>query len=82
MLLFSHLHILFGFNTINKHSILYKHLKSTPIIMSNENIEFISKYKYYFKKDNYNNIINNIIDHKVSKIYIDKKMNEIVVTES
>ena len=82
MLLFSHLHILFGFNTINKHSILYKHLKSTPIIMSNENIEFISKYKYYFKKDNYNNIINNIIDHKVSKIYIDKKMNEIVTIDN
>jgi cell division protease FtsH len=50
--------------------------------MSNENIEFINKYKYYFKKDNYNNIINNIIDHKVSKIYIDKKMNEIVTIDN
>ena len=50
--------------------------------MTNENIKFISKYKYYFKKDTYNNIINNVIDHKVSKIYIDKNLNEIVTLDN
>jgi cell division protease FtsH len=50
--------------------------------MSNDNVEFITKYKYYFKKDNYNNVINDIIDHKVSKIYLDKKMNEIITLDN
>jgi cell division protease FtsH len=52
------------------------------MFMSDENVEFITKYKYFFKKDNYNNIINDIIDHKVSKIYVDKKMNEIVTVDN
>jgi hypothetical protein len=50
--------------------------------MSNDNIDFLTKYKYYFKKDNYNNVINDIIDHKVSKIYLDKKMNEIITLDN
>jgi len=82
MLFFSQIHTLFGFNNINTHSILYGDSKTRTILMSNENIDFLTKYKYYFKKDNYNNIINDIIDHKVSKIYLDKKMNEIITLDN
>jgi cell division protease FtsH len=50
--------------------------------MTNENIDFLSKYKYYFKKDNYNNVINDIIEHKVSKVYVDKKLNEVITIDN
>ena len=82
MLFFSQIHTLFGFNNMNTHSILYSDSKTRTVLMSNENIDFLTKYKYYFKKDNYNNVINDIIDHKVSKIYLDKKMNEIITLDN
>lgn len=86
MLFFSQIHVLVGFNNIIKNTVLYggsySGLNTRTMFMSNDNVEFISKYKYYFKKDNYNNIINDIIDHKVSKIYVDKKMNEIVTVDN
>jgi len=81
-MLFSNFHILFGFNNIIKRSISYSSTNTRTMFMVNDNVEFITKYKYYFKKDNYNNIINDIIDHKVSKIYVDKKMNEIVTVDN
>jgi len=81
-MLFSNFHILFGFNNIIKRSISYSSTNTRTMFMVNDNVEFITKYKYFFKKDNYNNIINDIIDHKVSKIYVDKKMNEIVTVDN
>ena len=82
MLFFSQIHVLVGFKNIIKHSISYGGSKTRTVFMSNENIDFLTKYKYYFKKDNYNNVINDIIDHKVSKIYLDKKMNEIITLDN
>uniref|UniRef100_A0A6C0E7T7 AAA+ ATPase domain-containing protein n=1 Tax=viral metagenome TaxID=1070528 RepID=A0A6C0E7T7_9ZZZZ len=86
LLFFSQIHFLIGFKNIIKHSISNLGPQNGPntrsIFMSNDNVEFIVKYKYYFKKDNYNNIINDIIDHKVSKIYLDKKMNEIITLDN
>jgi cell division protease FtsH len=82
MLFFSQFHTLFGFKNIIKNTISYGGPNTRTMFMSNDNVEFITKYKYYFKKDNYNNIINDIIDHKVSKIYVDKKMNEIVTVDN
>uniref|UniRef100_A0A6C0EDW1 AAA+ ATPase domain-containing protein n=1 Tax=viral metagenome TaxID=1070528 RepID=A0A6C0EDW1_9ZZZZ len=82
MLFFSQIHVLVGFKHIIKHSISYSVSKTKTVFMSNENIDFLTKYKYYFKKDNYNNVINDIIDHKVSKIYLDKKMNEIITLDN
>ena len=51
-------------------------------IISDTNSNFLYKYKNYFKSDNYNNLINNIIDHKVSKVYIDKKFNELITVDA
>jgi len=81
-MLFTNFHILFGFNNVHKYSISYSSPNTRTMFMVNDNVEFITKYKYFFKKDNYNNIINDIIDHKVSKIYVDKKMNEIVTVDN
>ena len=51
-------------------------------IIPDANSNFIYKYKNYFKSDNYNNLINNIIEHKVSKVYIDKQFNELITVDS
>ena len=57
MLFFSQIHVLVGLNNIIKHSISYSVSKTRTVFMSNDNIDFLTKYKYYFKKDNYNNVI-------------------------
>jgi cell division protease FtsH len=84
MLLFVQLNIFFGssFTSIQKLNKQHNLYKKISMIDGTDNIAFLSKYKYYFKKDNYNNIINNIIDHKVSKVYLDKKLNEVITIES
>jgi len=51
-------------------------------IIPDANSNFLYKYKNYFKSDNYNNLINNIIEKKVSKVYIDKQFNELITVDS
>ena len=82
ILLFLQVNIFFGssFSPIlisNKQQTIYK-----KVYMGGDNLNFLSKYKYYFKKDNYNDMINNIIDHKVSKVYIDQKINEVITLDN
>ena len=82
ILLFLQANIFFGYSfspilNSNKQCIINKKL-----CMADDNIKFLSKYKFYFKKDNYNDVINNIIDHKVSKVYVDQKLNEVITLDS
>ena len=82
ILLFLQVNIFFGssFSPIlisNKQQTIYK-----KVYMGGDNLNFLSKYKYYFKKDNYNDMINNIIDHKVSKVYVDQKINEVITLDN
>ena len=70
----------YSFKPIQKSIQPFKSYKK--LYMTNENIDFLSKYKYYFKKDNYNNVINDIIEHKVSKVYVDKKLNEVITIDN
>jgi cell division protease FtsH len=41
-------------------------------------LNMINQFKYYFKNDNYNNIITNILDNKISKILVDNNYKQIV----
>ena len=82
ILLFLQANIFFGYSfspilNSNKQCIINKNL-----CMADDNIKFLSKYKFYFKKDNYNDVINNIIDHKVSKVYVDQKLNEVITLDN
>jgi cell division protease FtsH len=45
---------------------------------SYQDIHTISKFKSFFLEDNYNNVMNNIMNHQVSKIYIDSNFKELV----
>ena len=47
-------------------------------IEDNEDLNIIYKFKYYFKNDNYNDIIDNIINNKVSKILVDNNYKQII----
>jgi cell division protease FtsH len=78
ILLFLQANIFFGYSF----SPILNDNKQRNIYMGGDNLNFLSKYKYYFKKDNYNGIINNIIDHKVSKVYIDQKLNEVITLDN
>jgi hypothetical protein len=52
---------------------------------NNENtqdLSLIHKFKGYFFKDNYNQAINDIIDKKVSKIFVDTNYKEIVTIDN
>jgi cell division protease FtsH len=43
-----------------------------------EDLNIIYKFKYYLKSDNYNDIINNIENNKVSKILVDNNYKQII----
>ena len=55
--------------------------KKIFVKMSNDNnidLRIIHKYKYLFNKDNYNNIIQNVMDNKVDKVFINNNYKEII----
>ena len=72
--LFTHIH--------NINSII---LKKNFVKMSNDNnidLGIIHKYKYLFNKDNYNNIIQNVMDNKVDKVFINNNYKEIISVDN
>jgi cell division protease FtsH len=50
--------------------------------MNSVDLPFIRDYKFYFVKDDYNNIIQNINDNKVDRLFIDTKLNQIVTVDN
>lgn len=66
-------------NTINTN-------KNTKLYVENneyyQEIDMLQKFRYYFQKDDYNNVINNLMDNKISKIFIDKNYKEIVTVDN
>ena len=56
--------------------------------MMDENFEryndlnLLHKYKNFFPKENYNDLIQDILNNKISKIYIDKNYNELISVDN
>jgi cell division protease FtsH len=48
---------------------------------SNE-LQFIQKSKFYFIKENYNDVVEDLLNNKLSKIYIDNKYNQLVTVDN
>jgi hypothetical protein len=63
-----------------------KTLKCNTIKLSNNDysneLNIIHKFKYYFQQENYNDIIQNVVDNKISKIFVDKSYKELVAIDS
>jgi cell division protease FtsH len=59
-------------------------VKNTKLHMINnyEDINTIQKFKFFFQKDNYNDVIQNIMNDKISKILIDTNYKEIVTIDN
>ena len=47
-----------------------------------EDVNLIHKFKYYFSKDNYNKVIDDIINKKVSRVYINNDYKELVTIDN
>jgi cell division protease FtsH len=64
------------------------HKKINVKLMDNNNFDFnndlnlLHKYKMFFPKENYNDVIQDILNNKISKIYIDKKYNEMISVDN
>jgi len=61
-------------------------LKNTHLKLSNndylQDLNLLHKYKNYFEKENYNDVINDLIDKKVSKIYVNTDYKQLVSVDN
>ena len=56
--------------------------KTKNIHMNSVDLPFIKDFKFYFVRDDYNNIVQNIIDNKVDKLFVDTNSNQIVTVDN
>jgi cell division protease FtsH len=47
-----------------------------------QDLDLLQKYKFYFPKENYNDVIQDLLNNKISKIYIDNKYNQMVSVDN
>lgn len=66
----------------NKNTINRKHQTKISMIVNDkeylQDLELLQKYKFYFPKENYNDVVQDLLNNKISKIYIDNKYNQMV----
>lgn len=67
-------YILFG----NSYAFLNTNLK----MILNNDYDMIHKYRSFLPKDSYNNIIQNVLDKKIDKIYIDNNYKEMISVDN
>ena len=60
--------------------------KNTHLKLSNndylQDLNLLHKYKNYFEKENYNDVINDLIHNKVSKIYVNTDYKQLVAVDN
>jgi len=75
-----------GFQQItNKNSIARRGGNLRMIINDKDfskELQFIQNYKFYFVKENYNDITEDLLNNKLSKIFIDNKYNQLVTVDN
>lgn len=68
-------------NTINK-----KHQRKISMVVNDkeylQDLDLLQKYKFYFPKENYNDVVQDLLNNKISKIYIDNKYNQMVSVDN
>ena len=47
-----------------------------------QDLDLLQKYKFYFPKENYNNVIQDLLNNKLSKIYVDNKYTQMVTVDN
>ena len=75
-----------GFQQVtNKISIASR--KNTVSMITNDKdfskeLQLIQNYKFYFTKENYNDVMEDLLNNKLSKIFIDNKYNQLVSVDN
>jgi len=71
-----------GFQILKNKASIYKHKSSISMIINEKenlnDLQLIHKYKFYFTKENYNDLMQDLLNNKLSKIFVDKKYNQLV----
>jgi cell division protease FtsH len=71
---------------LNKNKINKKNQRKLSMIVNDkeylQDLDLLQKYKFYFPKENYNDVIQDLLNNKISKIYIDNKYNQMVSVDN
>ena len=85
LILFQLLLIIKGFNSFQ---ISNKRITNKKISMNlntpdfSQDQEILQNSKYYFLKETYNDVLQDLMSNKISKIYVDNKLNELVTIDN
>jgi cell division protease FtsH len=75
-----------GFQQITNKISKYNHKSKISMIINEKDnlneLQLIHKYKFYFTKENYNDVIQDLLNNKLSKIFIDNKYNQLVSVDN
>ena len=73
------------FHFVNKNTI-YNRKNALKMIINEKDfskeLQFIQNYKFYFVKDNYNDVVENLLNNKISQMFIDNKYNQLVTVDN
>jgi cell division protease FtsH len=60
--------------------------RPTKVLLANNDftneLNTIHNFKYYFQNENYNDVIQNLLDNKISKIFVDKTYRDLVTIDN
>ena len=85
LILFQLLLVIKGFDSFQ---IRNKRISDKKISMSlntpdfNKDLEILQNSQFYFLKETYNDVIQDLMSNKISKIYVDNKLNELVTIDN
>jgi len=64
----------------------HKHATTVKMILNEKDfsseLQFIQNSKFYFIKENYNEVIEDLLNNKLSKVFIDNKYNQVVTVDN
>ena len=72
--------------SLNKNTMNREYQRKMNMIVNDkeylQDLDLLQKYKFYFPKENYNDVIQDLLNNKISKIYIDNKYNQMVSVDN
>jgi cell division protease FtsH len=75
-----------GFHFIKNKNVICKDKNIMKMIINEKDfskeINLIQNYKLYFLKENYNDVIEDLLNNKLSKVFIDNKYNQLVSVDN
>jgi cell division protease FtsH len=78
---------IYGFQFINNKKTIYKRSLISLSMITNDKdfskeLQIIQNSKFYFTKEDYNNVMQDLLDNKLSKIFVDNKYNQLVTVDN